>query len=62
MKYYTTTTSDGDGLVIGLEEGKLSSFLHDDNNPDFLTYQAWLADGNTAEEWQPDTTTESVES
>jgi len=30
-------------------------------NPDYLEYVAWLFDGNTAEEWQSETTTESVE-
>ena len=34
----------------------------DDLNPDYLEYVKWLFDGNTPEEWQPDTTTESVES
>lgn len=38
------------------------TFTEHDTEGLYSNYQAWLAEGNTPEVWNPDTTTESVES
>lgn len=30
----------------------------DEAHPDWVQYEAWVADGNTPEEWQPESETE----
>ena len=67
MKYYiaTITNTFGDTqqhIIQPTSDGVYSSFPMTDDNPNMVDYLSWVADGNTPEEWQPDTTTESVES
>jgi len=41
-------------LRTNLENGELSSIPMVETNADYRQYLAWVADGNTAEEWQPE--------
>jgi len=66
MKYFiatiTTTSDDTEQHIIQpTTNGAYCSFPMTEDNPNMVDYLAWVADGNTAEEWQPETTTESVE-
>jgi hypothetical protein len=36
-----------DGAVTVKEDGSTVSFLFDENNPDYIAYLAWVAEGNT---------------
>ena len=36
-----------DAAVTVNEDGTSTSFLFDENNPDYKTYLAWVAEGNT---------------
>lgn len=57
MKYWI------DGDLIRFFSDDKSGFVHKDFQcAELSEYLAWVADGNTAEAWNPDTTTESVES
>jgi hypothetical protein len=60
--------------IENVESGKIETHIYEivndsymrtfpatDDNPNMVAYLAWVADGNTAEEWKPETTTESVE-
>jgi hypothetical protein len=64
MKYYLPIQNEHSlPCIVGQSEDELIVFIPiDELNPNYLEYVQWLFDGNTAEEWQPDTTTESVES
>jgi hypothetical protein len=49
MKYYI------DGCVIRYSSDEKSGYVHKDFQcVELSEYEAWVADGNTAEEWQPD--------
>jgi len=37
-----------------LTDGGVMSFPLTDDNPNKAAYDAWVAEGNTAEEWNPD--------
>lgn len=51
MKYYI------DGDLIRFQSDEKSGYVHKDFQCAELTdYQAWLAEGNTPEEWKPETT------
>jgi len=57
MYYYLDT--DFMGLVQRhilqpLEDGGVMSFPLIDDNPNKAAYDLWVAEGNTAEEWQPE--------
>ena len=41
-------------IMQPLEDGGVRSFPLTDDNPNTAGYLAWLAEGNTPEEWQPD--------
>ena len=52
-----------DNDFVRFQIDDLRGIMHKDYlGYEMTVYLAWVADGNTAEEWQPDTTTESVES
>ena len=43
-------------VVFRFSDGSVQSFIdHEDNNsPERQAYLAWVAEGNTAEEWNPE--------
>lgn len=43
----------GECLVI-LGDGVITSIPYDSANTDYQQYLAWVAEGNTAEEWKPE--------
>jgi hypothetical protein len=40
-------------IMQPLEDGGVRSFPLTDDNPNTVAYLAWVAEGNTAEEWNP---------
>lgn len=42
--------------LVVRDDGAMIPF--DELNPDYLEYVAWLFEGNTPEEWQPESETE----
>lgn len=59
MMYYKTiidTAWQKDLVIIvqPLGDGGVRTFPEDESNPDYQQYLAWLAEGNTPEEWNPD--------
>jgi hypothetical protein len=44
---------DADGWVHWASETESGCFKETDTTGRWATYQVWVADGNTAEEWQP---------
>lgn len=45
-KLYKTTNGEDAAIFIS-EDGKQTSFLFNENNPDYQAYLKWLAEGNT---------------
>ena len=45
--------------IIHSENG--SQFPACEDNPDYQQYLVWLAEGNTPEEWNPETNTDTIE-
>ena len=41
-------------IMQRLDDGGVRSFPLADDNPNTAIYLAWVAEGNTAEEWSPD--------
>lgn len=56
MKWYVTKNSFGQEIAIGLNENKSISGLAEA----IVEYQQWIAEGNTPEQWNPDTITEPI--
>ena len=56
MKWYKTTTALGDEIAVGVEPDRVTSGLASEM-PDYL---AWVAEGNTPEEWNPTDETPSA--
>jgi hypothetical protein len=56
---YLLQTSLGEQVCI-IRTSDNAHISSDETHPDWVTYQAWVADGNTAEEWNPDAITEPV--
>jgi hypothetical protein len=52
-KLYKTTGSEVFNAVTTVSVEPQKSFLFDENNPDYKEYLAWVAEGNVAEEWNP---------
>ena len=56
MFYYLDIESFGQvqrHILQRLEDGGVRSFPLTDDNPNKPAYDAWVAEGNTAEEWSP---------
>lgn len=48
MTYKLYKTLEGkDAAVLTHDDGRQTSFLFDENNPDYQAYLKWLAEGNT---------------
>ena len=59
MFYYLDRESFGQvqrHILQPLADGGVMSFPLTDDNPNKAAYDAWVAEGNTAEEWSPDAT------
>ena len=52
--YKITKTIFGSTVIIFEKEGLHLSFIEDEANTDYQAYLAWVAEGNTATEWQPE--------
>jgi len=48
-KLYRTLEGKDAAFTIN-ENGSMTSFIFDENNPDYQEYLEWLAEGNTPEE------------
>ena len=49
QKYSNPFSSELNISIINLENGNI--FREDETNSDYQQYLAWVAEGNTAEEW-----------
>ena len=59
MFYYLDIESFGQvqrHILQPLADGGVMSFPLTDDNPNKAAYDAWVAEGNIAEEWSPDAT------
>jgi len=55
VNFYVITLSDNQVTVVTENGGFVPS---DSMNADYLAYVAWLFDGNTPEEWNPEQVSE----
>jgi len=44
---------DNHKVILKLNNNELLSFNENPENPDYQAYLAWVAEGNVAEEWNP---------
>jgi hypothetical protein len=54
--YFEKIDSLGFPYLIMFVDGVAHSVPSDPSNSDYAEYLAWVAEGNTAEEWSPDAT------
>ena len=55
MKYAVTTTPTQNKIIVRFDsDGKIWNIPSDPANTDYQAYLAWVAEGNTAEEWSPE--------
>jgi len=47
-KLYTTLSGTKAASIIN-EDGSMTSFIFDENNPDYRAYLKWVSEGNTPE-------------
>jgi hypothetical protein len=60
--YLICTSGTDTTAIVSIDNQKSFSFIPiDDNNIDYLAYVAWLFDGNTPEEWNPEVTQPDME-
>jgi hypothetical protein len=55
--YFDSTDYKGNTqrhIMQPLGDGGVRSFPMTDDNPNMVAYLAWVAEGNTAEEWNPE--------
>jgi hypothetical protein len=54
MITFNTYTSLYGDVILKLSDNAVSFVPADEANSDYQQYLAWLAEGNTPEEWQPE--------
>lgn len=50
---YSSPLGDGQAIIAIDEAGNILGVPSDEKNADYVAYLAWLAEGNTPEQWQP---------
>jgi len=56
---FSSTNPDAPSMVYRICDASYIPF--EDSNPDYLAYVAWLFEGNTPEEWNPEVTQPDME-
>ena len=51
---HQTPLGTSQSILAKTSDGKMIGIPNDELNADYRTYLAWVAEGNTAEEWQPE--------
>ena len=54
MTFFIAASSFGHSIVGVRQDGSVVFIGQDPTNTDYQAYLAWVAEGNTAEEWQPE--------
>lgn len=54
MRYFTHTNKYGEDLIRAVLDNAVLWIPCSETNTDYQAYLAWVAEGNTAEEWSPD--------
>ena len=53
--FYIHTSESNSQIVVFVDDNQFVSFIpKDEQNSDYQKYLAWVAEGNTATEWQPE--------